>query len=169
MADRVVSVSRQLAREREQLEVEPKEHDEQDLSEMLQELRILQQGVLVLTAFLTTLPFSAGFDKIERYEKWVFIATFACSMVSVVLFSAPAAQHRLVRPLKDRVSFKDSASRMMVIGLVPFSLALVLATQLVVSQVLGIVESLVVAGVVAALLCAIWWVLPLAHKQKDQQ
>ncbi len=167
MAER--AAPRQIARQRERPETNVKEHDEHDLSEMLQELRILQQGVLVLTAFLTILPFSAGFDKIERYEKWVFIATFICSIASVVLFSAPAAQHRLVRPLKDRVGFKDSASRMTVVGLIPFSLALVLATQLVVSQVLGIAESLAISGAVALLLCVIWWALPLAHKQKDER
>jgi hypothetical protein len=166
MANRVGSG--QLGREHEQEELQGKEHDEQDLSEMLQELRILQQGVLVLTAFLTTIPFSPGFAKINQTERWVFLATFVCSMVSVVLFSAPAAQHRLARPLTDRVRFKDFATRMVIIGLVPFSLALVLASQLVVSEVLGFTESLVVAGVIGVLLIIVWWVLPLAHKRAEQ-
>ena len=43
----------------------------------------------------------------------------------------------LVRPLQDRERFKDSATRFLIGGLVAASLALILATQLVVSQVLG--------------------------------
>jgi len=55
------------------------DHDEQDLNDLLQELRILLQGVQVLTAFLVILPFNQGFEKIEEIEKWVYLATFVCS------------------------------------------------------------------------------------------
>lgn len=145
------------------------EHDEQKMDDMLQELRILLQGVQVLTAFLIILPFSAGFEKVEQAEKWVYLVIFICSVSSLVLFSAPAAQHRLERPLMDRVRFKEISTRMIIIGMVPFSLALVLVSQLVVSEVLGMTESFIVAGIVAVLIGSIWWLLPLARKQKDQQ
>jgi hypothetical protein len=145
------------------------DHDEKDLNDLLQELRILLQGVQVLTAFLVILPFNQGFEKIEEIEKWVYLATFVCSVTGLVLFSAPAAHHRLVRPLMDRVRFKEFATRMTIVGMVPSSLALVLATQLVVAQVLGNVPSLVVAAVIALLIGVFWWVLPLAHKEKEQE
>lgn len=145
------------------------DHDEEDLNDLLQELRILLQGVQVLTAFLVILPFNQGFEKIEEIEKWVYLATFVCSVTGLVLFSAPAAHHRLARPLMDRVRFKDFATRMTIIGLVPSSLALVLATQLVVAQVLGNVQSIVVAGLIAVLIGVFWWILPLAHKEKEQE
>ncbi|MDQ3929965.1 MAG: DUF6328 family protein [Chloroflexota bacterium] len=144
-------------------------HDEKDLNDLLQELRILLQGVQVLTAFLVILPFNQGFERVQEVEKWVYIATFICSVTGLVLFSAPAAQHRLARPLMDRVRFKEFATRMTIVGLVPSSLALVLATQLVVSEVLGNVESIVVAAIVALLIGLFWWVLPLAHKQQEQK
>jgi hypothetical protein len=145
------------------------DHDEQDLNDLLQELRILLQGVQVLTAFLVILPFNQGFEKIVEIEKWVYIATFICSITGLVLFSAPAAHHRLARPLMDRVRFKEFATRMTIVGLVPSSLALVLATQLVVAQVLGNVQSIVVAGLIAVLIGVFWWILPLAHKEKEQE
>ena len=145
------------------------DHDEQDLNDLLQELRILLQGVQVLTAFLVILPFNQGFEKIEEIEKWVYLATFVCSVTGLVLFSAPAAHHRLVRPLMDRVRFKEFATRMTIVGLVPSSLALVLATQLVVAQVLGNVQSIVVAGLIGVLIGVFWWILPLAHKEKEQE
>ncbi|HKP52730.1 MAG TPA: DUF6328 family protein [Chloroflexia bacterium] len=143
-------------------------HDEKDLNDLLQELRILLQGVQVLTAFLTILPFNQGFEKVDATEKWVYLATFVCSISGLIIFSAPAAQHRIARPLMDRVRFKDFATRMIIIGLVPSSLALVLATQLVVAQVIGGVLSLIVAGLVAVLIGVLWWILPLVHKEKEQ-
>lgn len=75
-------------------------HDDGDLSEMLNELRILLPGSQMLTSFLIVLPFSGGFRHIVHVEKLVFFATFVCSLVSFVLLSAPAIQHRLLRPLK---------------------------------------------------------------------
>jgi hypothetical protein len=116
-----------------------------DLSDLLQELRVLLQGVQVLTGFLIILPFSQGFEKIERTEKWIYVATFACSLCSLILFSAPAAQHRLEWPLRGRTQFKRFATRIIIVGLMPLSLALVFATQLIVAQALGSAQGFVVA------------------------
>jgi hypothetical protein len=139
--------------------------DPTNMNEMLQELRILLQGSQVLTAFLVVLPFSARFSAIVRAEQWVYVATFLCSLISLVLFSAPAVHHRLQRPLLDRVAFKDYASRMMVIGMVPLTMALVLMTQLVTSEVIGELPAAALAGGVALFVVGIWWVLPLLTKR----
>ena len=141
-------------------------HDETELDDMLQELRILLQGLQVLTAFLIILPFNGGFRDIDQVEKWVYMVTFLCALTGLVLLSAPAAQHRLQRPLMDRVGFKNLATRMIIIGLIPSSIALVLATQLVIAQAVGLTESFVAAGFIGVLIAVLWWVLPLAHKEK---
>lgn len=143
-------------------------NDDGNLNDMLQELRILLQGVQVLTAFLIILPFNEGFARIDPFEKGIYVATFLCSISGLVIFSAPAAHHRLVRPLMDRAGFKQFATRMIIIGLIPTSIALVLATHLVISEVIGDVAALLVAGAVAVFVAVLWWVLPLAHKEKKQ-
>lgn len=145
---------------------ETEDHDETQLDDMLQELRILLQGLQVLTAFLIILPFNQGFAQIDQVEKWVYMTTFLCALAGLIILSAPAAQHRLQRPLMDRVKFKDFATRMIIIGLIPSSVALVLATQLVIAQAIGLIASFVAAGLVAVLIGLLWWILPLAHKDK---
>ncbi len=78
-------------------------HDAGDLGDMHQELRILLPGAQVLTAFLIVLPFNQGFPEIRHSEKWIYLATFLCSIGSLVFLSSSAAHHRLERPLRDRV------------------------------------------------------------------
>ena len=140
--------------------------EEGSLNDMLQELRILLQGAQVLTAFLIILPFNQGFEKIHDFEKWVYTATFLCSVTSMVFFSAPAAHHRLARPLMHRELFKTFATRMILVGLVVLSFALVLVTQLVVSQVVGSVVSIFVTAFVGLLILIIWWLFPLTYKER---
>lgn len=136
-----------------------------DFNDLLQELRVLLQGAQVLTAFLIVLPFYTVFAGIPRAEKWVYLATFACSLASLIIFSAPAAQHRLEWPLRDRAQFQRFATRMIIIGLVPLSFSLVLATQLIVTQTLGTMQAIIAAGAVAVLIGVVWWLFPLKWRK----
>ena len=138
-----------------------------DLSDMLVELRVLLPGAQLLSAFLITLPFVPGFRDIAGYEKWLFLATLICSIVSLVLLSAPAVQHRLMRPLADRVAFKRFASYEMLAGAVMLSLALVLGVGLVVSEVFGKTAGYVVGGFIAFVVGIMWWALPIAIKSRQ--
>jgi hypothetical protein len=135
-------------------------HDEEDMTEMLNELRILLPGAQLLTGFLITLPFNSGFRQIVEIEKWIFMATFVCSLSSLILFTAPAVQHRVLRPLIDRVEFKNVATRQMLAGAVALSLALILCADLVVAEVVGERIGGLVAAAVMALILAMWWVYP---------
>lgn len=132
-----------------------------DLSDMLQEIRVLLQGAQVLNAFLIVIPFNSGFANVDRSERWIYAATFLCSITSLVLLSAPAAQHRLERPLHDRERFKVKSTRVILLGVAALSCALVLATLLVMSEVLGRPLALVIAATVAGLIGLIWWIVPL--------
>ena len=138
----------------------------QDLSELLEEVRILQQSAQMLTAFLILLPFSAGFAKIGPLERWIYLATFLAAVTSLVCLSAPAAQHRLERPLLDREQFKNAATRTVLVGLACLSLALGLATLLVVTEVLGILAGRLVALVVSASIAVLWWTVPLWRRAR---
>lgn len=132
-----------------------------DLSDMLQEIRVLLQGAQVLSAFLIVIPFNSGFASVDLSERWIYTATFLCSVTSLVLLSAPAAQHRLERPLQDRERFKASSTRAIVMGVAALSCALVLATLLVLSEVLGRPLALVIAAMIAGLIGLMWWIVPL--------
>jgi len=141
-------------------------HDETDMTEMLNELRILLPGAQLLNGFLITLPFNSGFQKIVEVEKWIFMAIFFCSLSSLILFTAPAVQHRILRPLEDRIGFKDVASKQMLAGAVFLSLASALCAYLVTSEVLGHPVGGAVAALVTALILGLWWIYPWWLRRK---
>jgi accessory gene regulator protein AgrB len=143
------------------------EHDKQSLNEMLQELRILQQGSQILTGFLILLPFNEGFSKIAQLEKLVYIVAFISSVVSLICFSAPAAQHRLKRPLKHRGRFKRLSTRIIIAGMVGLSIALIATTQMVLNEVIGQRWSLFATVLVGVLISVIWWIFPLYQKGQE--
>jgi hypothetical protein len=145
----------------------PTERADHDLSDMLQEMRVLQQGAQVLTAFLVILPFTEPFQEIPPADKWVFLATFLTSLASLVLLSAPAASHRLERPLKHIDRFKNFATRLILAGLVFQSLSWMLAAELVVSNVLGPAIGLAAAAATAMLIAVLWWIVPFTRRKRD--
>lgn len=127
---------------------------------MLGEVRVLLPAAQLLSAFLTTVPFTPRFANIVDAEKAVFLVTFVLAITSLVMLSAPAVQHRLVRPLRDRKTYKRLATRQIILGAACLGLALVLGMQLVLSEVLGSAVGNVAAGSMAMLIVLLWWVLP---------
>ncbi|MBB5234658.1 uncharacterized membrane protein YidH (DUF202 family) [Deinococcus budaensis] len=109
--------------------------DTDGLSDLLNELRILLQGAQVLTSFLIILPFNTNFGRVGSPERWVYLATFLCSLTSLVLLSARALHHYRRRPMRHLEHFKRTATRLVQVGAVFMTLALVLATRLVAAQV----------------------------------
>ena len=136
------------------------------MSDLLQELRVLLQGVQVLTGFLIVLPFSEGFSRVSESEKKVYLVMFLCVLVSLVLFSAPAAQHRLLSPLRDRVMFKRGSTRLVIAGMVPFSAALVLATHFVLAEVASDRVRDTATMFAALVIAILWWIAPLVRRRR---
>ena len=143
----------------------PEVEEDGDVSDMLSEQRILLPGAQMLTAFLIILPFNGGFSQIVRTEKLVFLATFVLALASLVLLSAPAIQHRLMRPLSDRARFKRVATQQILAGACALAFAFILATNLVISEVFGNVAGLVAGGAIAVLIASFWLLLPLHLKR----
>lgn len=137
-----------------------------DLSDMLSELRILLPGAQMLTAFLIILPFNGGARQIIQAERYVFLVTFFFALTALVLLSAPAIQHRLMRPLVSKSRFKRIASRQIVAGSCALGIAFILGTNLVISEVFGTVTGIVAGAAMAALIGSVWLILPMYLKRR---
>ena len=134
---------------------------------LLQEIRILLQGVQVLGGFLIVLPFSSRFAEVAANEKWVYLATFISTTASMICFSAPATHQRL--PLRDidALGFTRFATLMIILGLIGLSVALILSAQFVIAFVFDTTTSIIVSAIITVLISIVWWLVPQFYKGKD--
>ncbi len=129
---------------------------------LLQELRVLQTGVQLLTGLLLTLPFQPRFGILDHPMRVVYLIAVGCSVASTVLLVAPVGMHRLLfrRHRLDRLV--SAAHRCVYGGLSLLGAALAGVTVIVFDAVAGRPAALV-AGAVAVVAFAVFWVaVPLA-------
>ncbi len=135
---------------------------------LLQELRVVQTGVQLLTGFLLTLPFQQRFDVLDQQMKVVYLATVGCSVGATVLLIAPVGIHRLLFRRHRLQVLVSAAHRCAYAGLALLGTALTGVTIIVFVAVAGRTAG-VIAGACALLLFAFfWWVLPLMLRTRGK-
>lgn len=81
--------------------------DDRNLSELIQELRVVSLGVRVPLGFLLSLPFTVRFASLSPARRGLYLASLVLSAVATVLLLGPVAYHRLV--LRTGLSSRRSA------------------------------------------------------------
>ena len=142
----------------------PHERLDRNLTELVGELRVALPGVQVLFAFLLTVVFAQGFQKVTEFQTHVYFVTLLCSACASAFFIAPTAYHRLNFRQRDKKHIVEMASRFTIMGLVALALAMVGAVVLV-TDVIFRSSTVWVAGVaVGVLFVLLWFVLPLLRR-----
>ena len=126
-------------------------------SSLLQELRVTQTGVQLLTGFLLTLPFQARFAQLGDDLHTVYLMTVACSLAATVLLVAPVAMHRLLFRRHRLNTVVAVTHRCAYAGLLLLGTALTGVAIVVFGAVLGTTAA-AVAGVLTAVAMLIAWV-----------
>jgi hypothetical protein len=138
---------------------------------LLQELRVAQTGVQLLTGFLLTLPFQQRFTELTASARLVYLVTVAFSLASTVLLVAPVSMHRvLFRQHRIDVLVQWSHACALA-GLTLLALALTGVAFVIFDAVLG--ASGAWSAAVAALLALLgfWFAVPLykRHVKRDTE
>lgn len=124
---------------------------------LLQELRVVQTGVQLLTGFLLTLPFQQRFDILSQPMRMVYLATVAAT----VLLIAPVAMHRVLFRRHLLQVVVSAAHRCAFAGLALLGFAMSGMTVIIFAAVSGRHAGLA-AGACALLLFTVFWlILPL--------
>ncbi|WP_222844281.1 DUF6328 family protein [Aldersonia kunmingensis] len=134
---------------------------------LLQELRVVQTGVQLLTGFLLTLPFLDEFEDLSGQQKGIYLGTVVCSIVATALLVAPVGMHRMLFRRHQLDLLVDAAHRCAMIGLIMLGAALTGVIALVFSVVVGPVAAWVATAGVALLLLILWIVLPLTVRRHE--
>lgn len=128
--------------------------------ELLQELRITQTGLQLLSGFLLTLAFTQRFSQLERWQEYLYLALVAIASVAVGLNLTPVMLHRRLfgEHVKERVVTVGHIVSQVVIALVAVLVTGIAA--LIFSVVLGTVAAIVVTVVLLVVLALLLGVLP---------
>ena len=129
-------------------------------TDLLQELRVLQTGIQILTGFLLTLPFQQRFAELNRLQVGLYLCLVVLSVLATALLISTVVMHRAFfqrRIKRELVKTSDALLRgtLVLVGLILVG-TVALVFDIVIPGTAGAVAALCIAAVVAVL----WLVLP---------
>jgi high-affinity Fe2+/Pb2+ permease len=142
---------------------------DRELGELLQELRVALPGVQVLFAFLLTVPFSQGFQRMTELQRDLYFGILLAAAVTSVMFIAPSSYHRIRWRDYDKEQLLATSTRLTIVGIVFLALAVAGAVYLIGDFMFGAGPAGLSSAVIAALLMWFWFGLPLLRKVRDRR
>ncbi|WP_176728596.1 DUF6328 family protein [Planobispora rosea] len=145
-----------------------KERVDRELTELLQGLRVAVTGVQVLFAFLLTVPFSPGFQRVDTLGRWLFFIALMGAALASVCFITPAAQHRLLfrSGLKERML--HTGNGLGIAGAAFLAVAMTSAVALVAETVIGGWQFILFGGLIGLSAAWLWFIQPLTHLYRSK-
>jgi hypothetical protein len=137
------------------------ERMDRNWNELLQELRVTQTGVQILTGFLLTVPFQQRFTDLTAYQRHVYLVLVALSVVTTGLIVGPVSLHRILFRKGLKTELVEWGDRWARAGLAFLALVVAGVALLIFDVVMGRVEGFVAGGLALAFLAVFWLVVPL--------
>ena len=132
---------------------------------LLQELRVTQTGVQLLTGFLLILPFQQGFAILSDTMRVVYLVAVGCSIASTVLVLAPVGMHRVLFRQHRLETLVATTHRCAIAGLLLLGAGMVGVTIIIFSAVAGSTAGWIAGGCTAAGFGSFWLGLPLFQRK----
>ena len=140
------------------------ERADRNMGELLQELRVALPGVQILFAFLLTVPFSQGFDKLNGDQRDLYFGVLMATVLSTALLIAPTAHHRLLFRLRDKEHLVKISNRLAIAGLMVLGLAIIGAVLLIADILFQGAQAVIFTAVAGLFFVVLWVVLPLLRR-----
>jgi hypothetical protein len=138
-------------------------------SDLLEELRVAQTGVQILVAFLLTIPFQTGANKLTGARQHLYEFTLSVAVLAGVLLIAPVPFHRVVFREHLKKPLVQASHRLAIAGLTLLALALVGSVTLALATLSGWGLALTMAVVVGAVILLSWALWPLRLRAVHQR
>ncbi|MFD7021588.1 DUF6328 family protein [Promicromonospora sukumoe] len=142
------------------------ERADRNWNELLQELRVMQTGVQILTGFLLTLPFQSRFADLDRYQVTVYLALVVASVTATGLIVAPVSVHRALFRKQMKRNIVTLADRITRAALAVLALVITGATLLVFDVVVGRTAGIIAGASALVLLALLWVLLPVVLRRR---
>ena len=135
-------------------------------AELLQELRVTQTGVQLLTAFLLSLPFQQRFTTLTGQERVVYLVVVLLSLAATALLLAPVSMHRIVFRRHEKGPLVATANVMAQAGLVVLGLALCGVALLIFQVTEGPAAGYAVGASLLLVLLLLWVAAPVSIRNR---
>lgn len=135
-------------------------------NELLQELRVAQTGVQILTGFLLTIPFSARFTDLDETTQRVYLGVLAGAVLATGFLVAPVAFHRSLFYYGERPWLIAAANRTARVGLATLAATICGVVWLVFSVVANDLVASIAAAVAAVFFLLLWGFVPFAGSNR---
>ncbi len=132
-----------------------------NLGELLQELRVVQTGVQILTGFLLTVPFSSRFTDLSDLQRTTYLVVLCGSVLTTVFVVAPVAFHRVLFRQHERYWLVEASNTTAQIGLALLALTSAGVLFLVFDVVAGFTAALIVLGITLLVFATVWAGVPI--------
>ncbi|MCK6209121.1 sodium:proton antiporter [Georgenia sp. EYE_87] len=144
----------------------PDERADRNWNELLQELRVTQTGVQLLTGFLLTLPFQPRFADLDDVQVGMYLTLVLLAALTTVLVIAPVSLHRLLFGRRLKRTTVRTGHTIALAGLASLALVVV-GTVLLIFDVVGARSTAIgVAGAVLVVIILGWLVAPLVFGRR---
>ena len=130
-------------------------------SELLQELRVAQTGVQILTGFLLTIPFSSRFPDLDPSIRTVYLYVLCGSVLATAFLVAPVAFHRSTFYSGRRPWLLAAANHTARYKLATLAVTIGGVVWLVFSVVESTTTASIAAGAVLLFFLLLWGLVPL--------
>lgn len=134
-------------------------------NELLQELRVAQTGVQILTGFLLTIPFTDRFSQLDDRQQRIYLTVLAGSVVTTCLIVAPVAFHRILFRQHEKSWLVRAANVCAQAGLTFLALVSSGVVLFVFDIVVGTTAGYVASAFVLTLFAGLWLGVPVLARR----
>ena len=136
----------------------------QELIELLNELRVALPGVQVLFAFLLAVPFANGWQRVTDFQRDVFFIAFLCTTAATILLIAPSIYHRLRWREHDKEHMLVTANRLTITGSTFLALAMISVVLLITDLLFSLGWAILATSLIAVAFLWFWYGLALLRR-----
>ncbi len=134
--------------------------------ELLQELRVMQTGIQILTGFLLTLPFQGRFDELDDFQVSVYLCLVGLSAIITAVVLSAVNLHRILFGLQVKAALVRSGDVVIRISIGLTGLVLSGTAGFIFDIVVGRRAGITVAATLLAVVAVLWVVLPLLIRRR---
>ncbi|MCW2839072.1 MAG: sodium:proton antiporter [Aeromicrobium sp.] len=133
--------------------------------ELLQELRVAQTGVQILTGFLLTIPFTPRFEELGSTRHAVYGAVLCCAVAATLLLMTPVALHRALFHRGARPWLVETADRLARWGLGAQTVAIVGVVWFILELIGPWWIAAAVVSTIATFVLVVWVAVPARERR----